>query len=133
MRHRSFIFKNGVLPKVIRSLKRFAVVVFSVGALGLMGCSAHFGVQPTTGATVTQGNFEVVGSVEGTATHTKILGFGSAGNMLERARLDAVDEANLEDSSRAIINWTSDYEYTFYGLTLEKKVILSGDVIRYTD
>lgn len=114
--------------------RKVLIILFAVlGLPALIGCSAHVGLQPTTGATVTEGNFEVVDSVSGSATHTKILGFGSADNMLERARLDAVNDAGLRGTDRAIINWTSDYEYTFYGVALTKEVILSGEVIRYTD
>jgi hypothetical protein len=118
----SFVCRN-VLP----------LIVFGLLMSTLAGCSAHVGVQPTTGATVNQDNFEVVRSVSGTATHTKIFGFGTAGNMLKQARLDAVNNAGLVGTSRAIINWTSDFEYTFYGPVVTKRVVLSGEVVRFTD
>lgn len=116
-----------------RVTSAFFLPILALAIVSLMGCSAHVGFQPTTGATVNQNNFRVVDSVSGHATHTKILGFGSAGNLLERARLDAIEEAGIRGSSRAIINWTSDYEYTFYGYALTKSVTLSGEVIKFSD
>ena len=113
-------FPTNVLPLLIFS----AITV-------LTGCAAHVGVQPTTGATVDRANFEVVDSVEGHAQNIRYFGFGSPGTLLQRARLDAVNEAGLYGSNRAIINWTSDYEYTFYGLALKEEVTLSGEVVRY--
>lgn len=119
---------------MISSVRELVVLVLLFGLVAvLVGCSAHVGVQPTTGATVDRANFEVVNSVEGHAQNFRYFGFGSPGAMLQRARLDAINEAGLPGSDRAIINWTSDYEYTFYGFVLKEEVTLSGEVVRYTE
>ena len=81
-------------------------------------------------------NFKVIGRVKGESQATYILGFGGIlrNALVEEARSDMFSKADIIGGARAIINETVETKLTsYFGLVLEKKIIVSASIIEFTE
>lgn len=115
------------------------ITILAFVLLGLLfnGCSVTSGVlgNSTQTQVVLKGNnYKVLESVTGQASASYIFFIGkSAQNVVDRARRDMIQKANLTGSSKAIINITVDTRFKVFLIWYMKTVYVSGDVIMFVD
>ena len=120
-------------------MKRTIFVVVSV--FMMLGCGTTGGNMNhsiDTQVVLSQANFQVVSSAQGSATAFYILGFGpSKSDLYSRARSELVRNANLmeSDKSKALINVTTDINNKYFWLYLpwyfSKTVSVSADIVEF--
>ena len=98
------------------------------GTIGYLGHSINTEVQ------LSQKNFKVIKSVTGEASASYILGlFGpSKQNLLDQARRDMINKAELVGTSNAVINVTTDIQINWNILVIKKTAYVSAEVIQFT-
>ena len=108
----------------------------AIGAALLAGCSTHVGYighAINTEVELSGNNFRVVESVTGRATANYFLGIGGpTQNVMDKARRDMIQRANLIGSSRAIVNVTTDVRHVWFLFWLRKTAFVSGEVVEFT-
>ena len=119
-------------------MKKILGAIFAI-AFSLSSCGlAHLGMphnvnNNTTNVVLQGGNYEIVQRIEGTATGLMVFGF-VVGNqaVINNARSQMLQSANLIGSSRAIINETTEMVVTF-GIVSRRTVTVSAYVIEWRD
>jgi len=114
----------------------FFVVSF---LLSFTSCAIHQGLTGNLNTSATNvilqsNNYKIVQKVKGNANGLWVLGFGgSFSPMVERARSEMLEKADLIGASRAIINETVEINHKFFLLFGIKTVTVSAYVIEFTD
>ncbi|MBQ8223723.1 MAG: hypothetical protein IJZ87_10365 [Bacteroidales bacterium] len=107
--------------------------------LGMTSCSLHDGMthnvnQSTTNVVLSKDNYKIVQKVRGEAQADYFFylgGFRKKG-LIEEARANMLESANLVGSSKAVINETVETSLTtFCGIYSNVKVTVSGYVIEF--
>ena len=79
-------------------------------------------------------NFKVIGTVSGEAKDTYVFGFGGlTKDLVAKAKQEMIKNAELNGTSRAIINVTLEEHHALFVILVEKTVIVHGTVIEFTD
>ena len=81
-------------------------------------------------------NFKVIARVKGESRATYVFGIGgvSKNALVEEARADMLSKADIIGGARAIINETVETKLTsYFGVVLEKKIIVSASIIEFTE
>ena len=115
------------------------IVLFSALALLLASCGgtrelSHNVNNHTTQVVLAKNNFKVVEHVKGEASNLYVLGFGGTkAGLVGEARAKMLQNANLVGSSKAVINETVEIHYFSFLLGANYKVVVSADVIEFTE
>ncbi|MFZ6052502.1 DUF6567 family protein [Halocola ammonii] len=115
-------------------------ILFVIVALA-SGCGFHSAVVSQQNNNITrvdlgQNNFKVVAKVKGESSATYLFGLGGLSQraLIENARSKMLEEADLVDKPRAIINTTVEsHRSLFVPLFYKRTVTVSGFVIEFTD
>ena len=116
----------------------FALVVmlFGVSSCSLHGSLATNVNQNSTNVVLQDNNYKIVAKVRGEAQADYFLYFGGfrKKGLIEEARAEMLENANLVGSSKAVINETFETSVTtFAGIYSYVKVTCSGYVIEFTE
>ena len=115
------------------------LVLFGALALLLASCGStneltHNLNNHTTQVVLSKKNFNVVEHVKGEASNLYVLGFGGTkAGLVGEARAKMLQNANLVGSSKAVINETVEIHYFSFLLGANYKVVVSADVIEFTE
>ena len=115
--------------------------LFLFGALALLLASCgstneltHNLNNHTTRVVLSKKNFNGVEQVKGEASNLYVLGFGGTkAGLVGEARAKMLQNANLVGSSKAVINETVEIHYFSFLLGANYKVVVSADVIEFTE
>ncbi len=107
----------------------------------LSGCGLNSGLMnqfsvngANTNVILQENNFKVVGTVSGEAKDTYVFGFGGlTTDLVARAKQQMIKNAELDGTSRAIINVTLEEHHALFVILVEKTIIVHGTVIEFTD
>jgi len=108
--------------------------------IALTSCAIHSGLtanlnNSTTNVVLQTNNYKIIQKITGTATGTRILclfgGYQSA--LVEKARSQMLESANLIGKPRAIINETIEVNNKFFLVVGFKTVTVSAYVIEFTN
>lgn len=122
--------------------KRLLTIVFGITLLVFVsGCGSNLGFLSDRARTITEvelgsKNFKVISRVSGTASATYYLGFGGMKNqdLLEMAMTDLLSKAELEGTSRALVNQLVDVHVGGFPLIYSKITVkISAHVIEFTE
>ena len=122
-------------------MKIFSGIIFVIAVVfSFSSCAAaHSGLPQNVNNSITNvvlqsGNYEIVQRVEGTASGMLFIGLplGSQ-TIVNNARSQMLQSANLIGSSRAIINETIEMEQAVFGPILRRTVTVSAHVIEWRD
>lgn len=119
---------------------KHVIIVFAVMVTVLLsGCGIHLPYvanlnQSVTNVELSEGNFKVVKTVSGEAEAQYILGFGGLKkrSLLELAKKEMFDEAQLDGKSAAITNITVEEYIQNYVVLVRRKVVVTGQVVEFT-
>ncbi|MBQ5855726.1 MAG: hypothetical protein IIW55_00275 [Bacteroidales bacterium] len=119
-------------------LMLFALVamLFGVSSCSLHGSLATNVNQNSTNVVLQDNNYKIVAKVRGEAQADYFLYFGGfrKKGLIEEARAEMLENANLVGSSKAVINETFETSVTtFAGIYSYVKVTCSGYVIEFTE
>lgn len=114
-------------------IKRLFLVI---ALITLAGCASvtggDIGPEISTNVVLSEANFVVVSSVEGTAADRRFMGLGLSNRRLyARAKQELVEEAELIGQSRALVNVTVDVETSFFWIFQTKRVTVSAEVVEF--
>lgn len=116
----------------------FLVLTFFTSCTYNSGLVNQFSTYGTnTNVVLQEKNFKVVGMVSGTASADYFLGFvgglGIGGKMrlIEEAKKDMYAKANLEGTSRAIINSGLEEDLAWYVFVWKKTITVHGTIIEF--
>ncbi len=123
------------MKKVLLALS-FVAMLF-----GMSSCQLHSPMtsninQNSTNVVLQDNNYKIVQKVSGEAQADYILYFGGfrKDGLIEAARAEMLENANLIGSSRAVINENVEYSTTtIAGIYTNVKVIVSGYVVEFTE
>ena len=109
--------------------------------LGVSSCQLHSPVaanlyQNTTNVVLQDNNYKIVQKVRGEAQANYVFYFGGfrKKGLIEEARANMLENANLVGSSKAVINETVETSLTtFAGIVTYVKVTVSGYVVEFTE
>jgi hypothetical protein len=119
---------------------RLLLPAFVAAILVLPGCAIHDGLtnninQVLTNVELGEDNYKVVEYVTGYAEARYIVGIG--GNkkrtLIESAKSEMYNKANLIGSPKAVINQTVETRYSFFPFFQKIEVTVSGHVIEFVD
>jgi hypothetical protein len=85
---------------------------------------------------LSKNNFKVLHKVQGISENIYFLGIGGLDNLslIEKAKNQMMENANLEGRAKAVVNITYDTHFTmFYPIFFKKTVTASGYVIEFSD
>lgn len=128
--------------KIISFINRKILTVISLFSIFLLsGCGINSGLinqlnvhGASTNVILQENNFKVVGTVSGEAKDTYILGFGGlTRDLVATAKQNMIANAELDGTSRAIINVTIEEHHALFVILVEKTIIVHGTVIEFTD
>ncbi|MBD0831315.1 DUF6567 family protein [Aestuariibaculum sediminum] len=115
-------------------------LLFALLTILTTSCATHNGLtrnmnQNNTEVVLSQNNFKIIKTVKGFAKATYILGIGghSKNGLVSEAKSNMLENANLEGTSRAIINETVEIKGSAFPFVGTHKVIVSGQIIEFTD
>jgi protein involved in sex pheromone biosynthesis len=112
-----------------------------VGALLFTGssCATHSAhtsnlKSQNTQVILSQDNFIVRERIQGKASATYVFGLGglSKKSLLESARANMYENANLEGGSKALINETFSVKNSFFFFFWKNQVNVSADIVEFT-
>jgi PBP1b-binding outer membrane lipoprotein LpoB len=113
---------------------------FIIATLFLTSCATHSGIprnyiQNSTEVVLTKKNFKVIKIVKGEAETSYFFGFGglSKNGLVAEAKADMLASAELEGNSRTIINEVVEVKRSGIFFLTKHKVIVSGQVIEFTE
>lgn len=120
-------------------MKRF-LFTFLMATLFLTSCATHHGIpknyiQNSTEVVLKESNFKVIEIVKGEAEASYFLGFGGLGKngLVAEAKANMLASANLEGTSRTIINEVVEVKTSGIFFISKYKVIVSGQLIEFID
>ena len=122
-------------------MKKSLFLVLVVIMFGMTSCSLHDGVthnlnQNSTNVVLQDNNYTIVQKVRGESQADYFFYFGGfrKKGLIEEARADMLENANLIGSSKAVINETVETSYTtFCGIYSNVKVTVSGYVVEFKE
>ena len=123
-------------------MKKVLLVLSLVAILfGMSSCQLHSPMtsninQNSTNVILQNNNYKIVQKVSGEAQADYIFFFGGfrKDGLIEAARAEMLENANLIGSSKAVINENVEYNTTtIAGVYTKVKVIVSGYVIEFTE
>lgn len=118
------------MKKITLSLILMAFLLIANSCSNTMGSVNH---QITTTVTLSEANYKVIASVTGKATASNLFGISmNNSNLVDQARRDMINKANLIGGSKAIINVTTDVRLQWFFIGATKTVYVSGEVIEFT-
>lgn len=88
-----------------------------------------------TSVVLDQKNYKVIGNVSGTSEQNYIFGIGglSPKSLRESAMSNMLQNADLKNEARAIINTNIHYKNQFYVVWTKRTAIATGTVIEFTE
>jgi hypothetical protein len=121
--------------------KLLMLFVLAAMLVGVSSCSLHGGMamnvnQNSTNVLLQDNNYKVIQKVVGESQANYVFYFGGIRKraLIEEARANMLENANLVGSSRAVINETFETSVTtFAGVYSYVKVTCSGYVIEFTE
>ena len=122
--------------KKLLMLFALVVMLFGVSSCSLHGSLATNVNQNSTNVVLQDNNYKIVAKVRGEAQADYFLYFGGfrKKGLIEEARAEMLENANLVGSSKAVINETFETSVTtFAGIYSYVKVTCSGYVIEFTE
>ena len=122
--------------KKLLMLFALVVMLFGVSSCSLHGSLATNVNQNSTNVVLQDNNYKIVAKVRGDAQANYFLYFGGfrKKGLIEEARAEMLENANLVGSSKAVINETFETSVTtFAGIYSYVKVTCSGYVIEFTE
>ena len=122
-------------------MKKSLFLVLVVIMFGMTSCSLHDGLthnlnQNSTNVVLQDNNYTIVQKVRGESQADYFFYFGGfrKKGLIEEARADMLESANLIGSSKAVINETVETSYTtFCGIYSNVKVTVSGYVVEFKE
>lgn len=122
-------------------MKKNLFLVLVVIMFGMTSCSLHDGLthnlnQNSTNVVLQDNNYTIVQKVRGESQADYFFYFGGfrKKGLIEEARADMLENANLIGSSKAVINETVETSYTtFCGIYSNVKVTVSGYVVEFKE
>lgn len=122
-------------------MKKSLFLVLIVIMFGMTSCSLHDGLthnlnQNSTNVVLQDNNYTIVQKVRGESQADYFFYFGGfrKKGLIEEARADMLENANLIGSSKAVINETVETSYTtFCGIYSNVKVTVSGYVVEFKE
>ncbi len=119
-------------------MKKAFVVLSILGTILMTSCGVHLPLtsnlnQQITNVELGEGNFKVVKTVAGEAQAQYILGFGGLKkrSLIESAKKQMVEAAELEGKSRALVNVSVEEYIQNYVLVIRRKVVVTGQVVEF--
>ncbi|MGM0943608.1 MAG: DUF6567 family protein [Bacteroidota bacterium] len=122
-------------------MKKYLVysIAFAFSLILLGSCASHSAFtgnlnSQNTQVILSEKNYEVQNRVEGKASATYIFGIGglSKKSLLESAKNEMYQNANLKGGSKALINETFSTKTSFFLFFWKHQVNASADVIEFT-
>ena len=122
-------------------MKKSLFLVLVVIMFGMTSCSLHDGLthnlnQNSTNVVLQDNNYTIVQKVRGESQADYFFYFGGfrKKGLIEEARADMLENANLIGSSKAVINEAVETSYTtFCGIYSNVKVTVSGYVVEFKE
>lgn len=122
-------------------MKKSLFLALVVIIFGMTSCSLHDGLthnlnQNSTNVVLQDNNYTIVQKVRGESQADYFFYFGGfrKKGLIEEARADMLENANLIGSSKAVINETVETSYTtFCGIYSNVKVTVSGYVVEFKE
>ena len=122
-------------------MRKSLFLVLVVIMFGMTSCSLHDGLthnlnQNSTNVVLQDNNYTIVQKVRGESQADYFFYFGGfrKKGLIEEARADMLENANLIGSSKAVINETVETSYTtFCGIYSNVKVTGSGYVVEFKE
>lgn len=122
-------------------MKKSLFLVLVVIMFGMTSCSLHDGLthnlnQNSTNVVLQDNNYTIVQKVRGESQADYFFYFGGfrKKGLIEEARADMLENANLIGSSKAVINETVETSYTtFCGIYSNVKITVSGYVVEFKE
>lgn len=122
-------------------MKKSLFLVLVIIMFGMTSCSLHDGLthnlnQNSTNVVLQDNNYTIVQKVRGESQADYFFYFGGfrKKGLIEEARADMLENANLIGSSKAVINETVETSYTtFCGIYSNVKVTVSGYVVEFKE
>ena len=119
----------------------YLLLVLVIIMFGMTSCSLHDGLthnlnQNSTNVVLQDNNYTIVQKVRGESQADYFFYFGGfrKKGLIEEARADMLENANLIGSSKAVINETVETSYTtFCGIYSNVKVTVSGYVVEFKE
>lgn len=129
------------IKKITGMKKALLFFTLFIALFGMTSCSVHDGMtrnlnQNTTNVILQDNNYTIVQKVRGESEANYVFYFGGfrKKGLIEEARANMLENANLIGSSRAVINETVETSYTtFAGIYSKVKVTVSGYVVEFTE
>ncbi|MDD3913648.1 MAG: hypothetical protein PHU62_10465 [Bacteroidales bacterium] len=120
-------------------MKKFIILLIGV-ALFLPSCAIHEGLtrnlnSKTTEVVLSQNNYKIVESVQGTSKATYVFGIGGLSKqaLIAEARADMLSKANIVGNSRAVINETVEVKHSLFPIIRLYEVYVSGYIIEFIE
>ena len=121
--------------------KLLMLLVLVVTLFGVSSCQLHSGIavnmnQNTTNVVLQDNNYKIIQKVRGESQADYFLYFGGfrKNGLIEEARAEMLENANLVGTSKAIINETVETSMTtFAGIYSNVKVTVSGYVVEFAE
>jgi len=120
-------------------MKKVTFLLISITFL-FSGCAMHSGLTTnlnnhTTEVVLSKNNFKVIASVQGESYATYVFGIGGLTKkaMVAEARVNMLSKANMIGSSKAIINETVEIKCSLFPIVRRYRVIVSGNIIEFTE
>ena len=121
--------------------KLLMLLVLVATLFGATSCQLHSGVavnlnQNSTNVVLQDNNYKIVQKVRGESQADYFFYFGGfrKNGLIEEARAEMLENANLVGTSKAIINETIETSMTtFAGIYSNVKVTVSGYVVEFTE
>ncbi len=122
-------------------MKKIIVLSALVLTLILSGCGINTAFVENVSNTITnvelsKKNFKVLEKVNGESSNTYILGIGGLSNksLIEKAKNQMMDNANLKGGSKIVINITYDTHISMvYPFFFKKTITAAGYVVEFTE
>ena len=120
--------------------KFIKVFIIVLGITSFSSCSMHKQLASnvnnnTTEVVLSKNNYKIIERVYGEAEARYVLGFGGMkrNGLISEAKAKMLENANIEGTSRAIINETVELKHSLVFLTRTQKVIVTAYVIEFTE
>ena len=118
-------------------MKRIFILLL-LATFTLTSCASHYGLpknfnQNSTEVVLTHNNFKVVKIVKGEAEATYIFGIGglAKNGLIAEAKAEMLKSANMEGTSRTIVNEVVEVKISGFLFVNKYKVIVSAQIIEF--
>lgn len=137
-----FMINLLVYKQMIFKMNKLKLILIALVAItAFAGCGVHTAYVGNVNSNITQvelsqNNFKVVDKVSGKSTATYIIGIGGLSNkaLIEKAKTQMLQNANLRGTSRAIVNMTTEFHISLvYPIFFQRTVTVSAHIIEFTE